>query len=239
MQDTRGQFQFLHSKHFSTPLGLFRRPGVCWARILVWVLRQYREGSQRSGPRLGHGDSCELGIKAGGGDIVVALRLCTKAASARVGVQSTLLLPRSYVIYLLALAINGKVTICGDQWRVFIKMFCQKSSCLAILNSHYPCYIWSHFLISSALSLQINLCSELFVVCVCLSGTRLSPMNSLLQKSQKMTKSECPLSCEISSEPSWCRRRSVHSWRTSIAASLLKGLRTSIFWAIFSISCLI
>ena len=36
-------------------------------------------------------------------------------------------------------------------------------------------------------ALNCSLC-----VCVCLSGTRLSPMNSLLQKSQKMTKSECP-----------------------------------------------
>ena len=169
-QDTRGQFQFLHSKHFSTPLGLFRRPGVCWARILLWVLRQYREGSQRSGPRLGHGDSWELGIKAGGGDIVVALRLCTKAASACVGVQSTLLLPRSYVIYLLVLAINGKVTICGDQLRVLSKCSARSPAAWWFRTHITPVtsgvIFWFHrrylFKLTSALncSLCVSVCQE-------------------------------------------------------------------------------
>ena len=72
-----------------------------------------------SGPRLGHGGGREVVIKAGGGDVVGAPGLWTRAAGARV--QSTLPLPPADLICLLVLAII--MTICGDQGRVFIKMF--------------------------------------------------------------------------------------------------------------------
>ena len=98
-----------------------RRPGVGRGLILLRVLCQHGEGGQRSGPRLGHRVGQEVVIKAGGGDVVVAPRLWPQAAGARVRVQSTLLLPPADLICLFDLAII--MTICGDQWRVFIEMF--------------------------------------------------------------------------------------------------------------------
>ena len=158
------------------------------------------------GPRLGHGNCREVGIKAGGWDIVVALRLCTKVA--HVGAQSTLLLPPSGWCDLSPCLhhrwqcdhLSGSVE--GFHQNVLPEV----QLCCVLTN--LTCYIWSYFLILSALPLQIYFWTVCFM---CLSGTRLSPINSLLQKSRKMTKSECLSSCGISSEPNWCRWLSVHS----------------------------